>query len=514
MSDLYRTAIDILDIIVIQFGWTLIMCILYRHFFRLKFLPASLPAALIPGVVWLGVRQLINSLIVITFSVTGDNVKSLLKQLLIYGSLFLISCLFYQGNRKLRLLITMMYMAVSEIGRFLSFSMSIFWPRLYDLCYQWFDRAQDYSEASVKRFVILIECLGFFQQLSYGVIFLAVIYGSFRYVCRACKDRELPLHRTEFLFLMLPCTSSFLLCTLLRIIMYTSEDTIPKTVYESFPALIGIVPFLLILSLLSILYSVKLYQEMLTLNEERNRRAVLEKQIVSMEEHARELERLYSGVRSMKHDMKNQLAVLGSLIERQDREELPGYLEQLNQTLGKLDVPFQTGSTVVDSLLSMKYHEICEKLPHLRFEAEGLVLPKECRIQPTDLCIILGNALDNAIEACERSDTQAGQDRDFIRLYSRYCREMLLLTVENSFHGELKLIRGNAFPSTTKPDGNSHGIGMHNIGTAARRYQGDVSWRASENVFSLTVMLNNGVQPDQDFPEGGKASGGFSIFRS
>lgn len=501
MSDLYYLIINVADIIL-QFLWAVILCLLYHHFFKLKLREPAVSTFVgkllifLPGAVWFVFKRIVDAAVAVTLLTPADSVKSLFKQLLIYGGLLLISFLFYQGSRRQLTLIATMFAAVSEIGRFLSFSVSTFWSRLFDICNQWFDR--NYPSVTLEKYMLVIEWLAILQQLSYAVIFLAVIYGTFRYVCRIFKSRELPLHRTEFLFLMFPCASSFLLCTLLRTIMFTTaDDAIPKTFFQAYPLLIGIVPVLLILCLFSILYSIKLYQEMLTLNEERNRRAVLEKQVVSMEEHARELERLYSGVRSMKHDMKNQLAVLGNLIMRQDGgEELPGYLEQLNRTLGKLDLPFQTGNTVVDSLLSTKYHEACEKLPEIRFEAGDLIFPKECRIQPTDLCIILGNALDNAIEACERLQGDSGQNDCYIRLYSGYRQEMLLLTVENSFNGELKVGRDSAFPSTTKPDSEAHGIGMHNIKAAAQRYRGGVSWKAEEGEFALTVMLNNGALPD------------------
>jgi len=491
VSDTYYLVIDVTDI-AMQAAWTVILCLLYHHFFELRFHPRSRWMPFLPGAVWFGVRQVINSFIVISFATPAESMKGLFKQLLIYGSLLLVSCLFYQGNKKQLLLITMLFAAVSETARFLSFSLSVFWNGAYDLCNRWIER--NYSAASIERYLDLIECLGILQQFSYAFVFIVIVYGTFRYVRRIYKSSALPIHRTEFLFLMFPCTSSFLLCTLLRVIMFTTDDVIPKTLYESFPLLIGIVPLLLVICLFSMLYSMKLYQEMLTLNEERNRRAVLEKQVVSMEEHARELERIYSGVRSMKHDMKNQLAVLGNLIGRQDGGgELPAWLEQLNRTLGKLDVPFQTGSTVVDSLLFMKYHEVSEKLPEIRFEADDLIFPKKCRIQPTDLCIILGNALDNAIEACRKTETGVTEEGCFIRLYSRCQQDILLLTVENSFSGELKLSQGSAFPATTKTDSEAHGIGMHNIRTAAERYSGGVSWEAAENRFTLTVMLNNGA---------------------
>ncbi len=488
MSDFYVVAVNIADA-AMHFVWAAVMCLLYRHFFRLKSHPDSRLFTFLPGALWLVIKKTIDSAIVIaTLTTPEDSMKGLAKQLLVYGSLFLVSFCFYTGTRKQLALITMMFAAVSEIGRFMSFTLSIFWNMVYDLGCRWFE--QGYPRVTVEDYIFYTKVLGIIQQFSYAIVFVAVTFYACRYVKRVYKSRDLPLHRTEFLFLMLPCVSSFLLCTLLRVIMYTTENAMPKLVFEAFPLLKGIVPFLLVLCLFSILFSVKLYQEMLALNEERNRRAVLEKQVVSMEEHARELERLYSGVRSMKHDMKNQLAVLGSLIGRREGgEELPGYLEQLNHTLGKLDLPFQTGSTVVDSLLSMKYHEVCEKLPGVRFEADGLIFPKDCPVQPTDLCIILGNALDNAIEACEKAKGSTGQEEGFIRLRSQCCRETLLLIMENNFDGELRLCRGNAFPGTTKADSDAHGIGMHNIRTAARRCGGGVTWEAKGNCFILTVML-------------------------
>lgn len=494
MSDMYYLITELTDI-VMQLFWAVLLSLLYHHFFRLKFHQSSGWMIFLPGAVWLGIKRMADTFVVITYETSVNTVKSLFKLLLIYGSLLLISFLFYQGNRKQLILITALFAAVSEISRFLAFSLSCVWSGIYELCGKRFE--QNYPAMSIEEYMRLMEGIGMLQQLVNVLIFSGTLYSTMRYVRKIYKNREMPLHKTEFLFLMLPCTSSFLLCTLLRTIMITTEDTMPRTLYETFPLLIFIVPVLLILCLFSMLYSIKLYQEMLALNEERNRRMVLEKQIVSMEEHARELERVYSGIRSMKHDMKNQLAVLGSLIDqRDDSGTLPDYLEQLSHTLGALDVPFQTGSAVVDSLLSMKYHEVCEKIPGIRFEAEDLIFSKTSLIQPMDLCIILGNALDNAIEACENIAKSGGGEDCFIRLYSRCRNNMLLLTVENSFQGKLNITSGSFFPSTTKSDSETHGIGMHNIRTSAERYQGGVSWQTEKNVFILTVMLNIGGQSD------------------
>lgn len=487
-SDFYNITSNTIDIIM-HFSWAVILCLLYHYFFSLKRHQNSIWMLFLPGFIWIGFKQIMDVCIVITYETPLDNMKSLLKLLLLYGSLFLIAFTFYQGSAKQIVLITMLFAAVSEISRFLAFSQTFFWNWIYDYIARRFENG--YPAMPVEEFIRRIEVLSLVQLSLMILLFVGVLYGTVRYVRRTYKNRELPLHRTEFRFLMIPCTSSFLLCSLLRIIMFTTEDTIPKTLYDSFPLLICIVPLLLILCLFSMIYCIKLYQETLTLYEERNRRMVLEKQIVSMEEHARELDRVYSGIRSMKHDMKNQLAVLNGLIHRQDNDKvLPEYLKQLNQTVGKLDFPFQTGSAVVDSLLSMKYHEACENIPGIQFEAEDLIFSEGNCIQSTDLCIILGNAIDNAIEACEKLEEKAGQEKCFIRLYSIYRQNMLLLTIENSYTGELTVEQSNLFPSTTKPDSETHGIGMHNIKEAAERYKGGVSWKEEGNVFTLTVMLN------------------------
>ena len=77
-----------------------------------------------------------------------------------------------------------------------------------------------------------------------------------------------------------------------------------------------------------------------------------------MRRHMEELERIDVGIRSIKHDMKNTLSVISQLASADDTVEnkaLQMYLSELNQTFGGLEFRFQTGNTVVDALLNMKY---------------------------------------------------------------------------------------------------------------------------------------------------------------
>ena len=73
------------------------------------------------------------------------------------------------------------------------------------------------------------------------------------------------------------------------------------------------VPAVLLLSFLSILFGVKLFQDMIYWNREKSSRIILEKQVSSLQEHMGEMERVYSGIRGMRHDMKNTISVIMQL---------------------------------------------------------------------------------------------------------------------------------------------------------------------------------------------------------
>ena len=88
-----------------------------------------------------------------------------------------------------------------------------------------------------------------------------------------------------------------------------------------------------------------------------------------------EMEHIYSGIRSMKHDMKNTLSVIMQLAtgnEETENAELQAYLSELNRTMERLEFQFRTGNTVVDTLLNMKYHEAVRTIPDMQMDADRL----------------------------------------------------------------------------------------------------------------------------------------------
>ena len=316
-----------------------------------------------------------------------------------------------------------------------------------------------------------------------------LLYFSLKKIIRNFQEKNYGINRMELLFILTPAAVGLMICMFLRIIMITLEDGVPKMLYDRYPVLVIVIPVILLLSLLSILYGVKLFQDMICWNREKSGRIVLENQISILQEHMEEMERIYSGIRGMKHDMKNTIAVIQRLSAGEGGGELQEYLSELNRGLEKLEVRFRTGNTVVDTLLNMKYHEAVRDMPDLRMDADKLLLPQGIQIHSYDIGVILGNAVDNAVEACWKQKAKEPGADAFIRIGSLQKGNLLILKVENSFDGRLVLKAKEEFPVTDKADRKSHGIGLANIKSTAEKYQGAVDFKVNGRVFILSVMM-------------------------
>ena len=327
-------------------------------------------------------------------------------------------------------------------------------------------------------------------QIFQYLVIAMLLYISLRKIVRDFKEKDYEIHRTELMFLLIPATAGLLICVLLRIIMVTLEDNVPKMLYDRYPILTIVLPAILLLSLLSILYGVKLFQDMVYRNKVKSERVILKNQVRSMQEHMEEMERIYSAIRGMKHDMKNTLAVIGQL-SMEEKGELQEYLADLNQTFDRLDMRFRTGNMVADTLLNMKYHEAVRLMPTLEMDTDKLVFPQDLKIHSYDIGIILGNAVDNAIRACRKLKEKEPEADVFIRFVSIQKGNLLLLTVENSFDGQLVRKPQMEFPVTDKMDKENHGMGLANIKNTVEKYHGTMDYMVKGRVFILSMMMKN-----------------------
>lgn len=407
----------------------------------------------------------------INFILPADNesIRTVGKITLMFVIIVLLALLFYKGVQAITAFLAITFMAVSEITFFLSYMLMQIGGNLFDLWVWLLEKGY----IAVDTFEWIVQISATFLQIIFYGIFLVLLYFALRKIIRSFSDKDYRIQRTELYFLLVPGTVGLLVCLLLRTIMITIENDMPKLLCDRYPILSIIVPAILILSLLSILYAVKTFQNMIVLNREKNSRIILEKQIGSMQEHMEEMEHIYSGIRSMKHDMKNTLAVIMELAGK-DETELQTYLSEINKGFEQLEFRFRTGNTVADVLLNMKYHEAVRTIPDIEIDAERLLFSENMHIQSYDIGVIIGNALDNAIEACRKLKAEQQEAETFIRISSFTRGKMFFIEVENSFNGKVRRKKQSEFPVTEKSDNRAHGMGLANIKHTAEKYHGGV----------------------------------------
>lgn len=420
-----------------------------------------------------------------------ESIRTVGKMALLFAAIVLLALLFYKGVHAITAFLGITFMAVSELTFFLAYMLMQIGSKLFDF---WIWLMEKGYIASVETLEWLVQITAAVLQIFFYGIFIVLLYFALRKITESFRDKDFRVQRTELYFLLVPGLVGLLICVLLRTIMITIENDVPKLLYDRYPILIIIVPSILILSLLSIFCAVKTFQDMIALNREKNSRIILEKQIDNMQEHIAEIEHVYSGIRSMKHDMKNTLSVIMQLAagkEETENAELQAYLSELNRTMDRLEFQFRTGNTVGDTLLNMKYHEAVRTIPDIQMDADRLLFPDNLLIQSYDIGIILGNALDNAIEACRKLKGKEPDAETFIRLSSFQKGKMIFIEITNSFDGNVIRKRQAEFPVTDKADKEAHGIGLSNIKNAAGKYHGAVDWSVNNKVFTLSVMMQN-----------------------
>lgn len=194
--------------------------------------------------------------------------------------------------------------------------------------------------------------------------------------------------------------------------------------------------------------------------------------------HCDEVNHIYHQMRGWRHDYHNHIQTLLALTDKPD--ELRRYLWMLNDDLTTVDTVLKTGNVMVDAILNSKLSLIKSK--NIAVNAKAAV-PAKLHISEVDLCTIIGNLLDNAMEACLRQDEK---EERFIRIYIGILKQQLYICVTNSAGGEVKK-SGETYLSTKNTT--NHGFGLMRIDRLAGKYDGYVNRQNEPGAFATEVML-------------------------
>lgn len=297
------------------------------------------------------------------------------------------------------------------------------------------------------------------------------------------KKKAMKLYTKELCYLLLvPVTGILFVNILFNILLIVNENLVFQ-LYEQFPVFTGIVPAVAALFYAGILVTIASYQKMTGLQEEKEKCFVEQQQVHAIQERMEEVEQFYSGIRRMKHEMKNHLTNIKGLVRSGSYGEMEQYIEQMDESMNVFELTIKTGNAVTDVIVNDRQKSADKQ--GIQFQSE-FTYPKSDGYNAYDIGIIIGNLLQNAIEACRKIE----EGEKYIYLSSRQKKKFYLINVKNSFEGEVIFDKETNLPVSTK--GKEHslcGIGLSNIKREVDKYRGDMDIKVKKNEFNVTVLL-------------------------
>lgn len=266
-------------------------------------------------------------------------------------------------------------------------------------------------------------------------------------------------------FLFLPAGSIFIALYL----FYSRGNRFLSTISVSVLLLFNVVAF-------------ELYIKMNEMYLQEKERIVYTKQSDIILANIEEQKKMIEDFHEEKHNLVNQLVVLKSQAESCKAEDVIRSLDQIINNCNHTDNISNCGNSTIDAIINFKYS--IAKEHNIDFHLNVFV-PEEFPIEQRDIGVVLGNALDNAIEAAKECDLE----ERFIEISMRTKKSAWIIVMKNPYKHEIRKDRWGRIVSSKK-EKDRHGYGLKSIMKIAAKYQGDVVIDASKKMFSLTIVMN------------------------
>lgn len=212
-----------------------------------------------------------------------------------------------------------------------------------------------------------------------------------------------------------------------------------------------------------------------------NMNKIKEEYIGSLKEYFQQIKDNSMETRKIRHDMKTHISTMKYLLDHKCYTEMEEYFSEIGMNMELSDVKIPSvGNEIVDAVLFYKMKDANDK--KIKINYEGL-LPKKLNISQYDICTIISNLLNNAIEYCEIAHF------DTIKFSTGSYQDYLAIKVTNPVKEEfdLKVIKNG----TSKLDKNNHGFGLKNVDYAIKKYGGDFSIQCENREFTVICTIPN-----------------------
>ena len=198
-----------------------------------------------------------------------------------------------------------------------------------------------------------------------------------------------------------------------------------------------------------------------------------------MKQQMDEIENIYMTMRGWRHDYHNHLQSLKGYLSLNKVEQMKNYLNELETDLDSIDTLYHSGNLQLDSILNAKL-AIAEK-GQIRIHCDASI-PPQLHVSDLDLCVILGNLLDNAIESCRKIKDP---DERFIRVYIGILKKQLYISITNATSETVKQ-RTDHYFTTKRGD---HGHGLKRVDQVVKKYDGYLNRQNEPGIFATEIVL-------------------------
>ncbi|MBD5504730.1 MAG: sensor histidine kinase [Lachnospiraceae bacterium] len=413
---------------------------------------------------------------------------SIVKLICIFACSFLAINILYQGRWQAKLYVLLVFYTVQEMARFTLHSIWHFSIMGY---LEHLDERLIHETIAPERYMEITRQMQAVSLYAFAVGYLLLMYITLKMFRRYQTGTVTEINRQGLRFLMLAPIIGMAFDVSWRVSFYTRKGTEIDFLYEKHGSMYVVVPTIAVLCLICIVFSRKIYGELVRSEEHKSSMLFYKQQLADMTAHVKELEQLYDGIRGMRHDLNNYVADMEQLLQASvQRGQIPErigqeaeqYLYSMHRSTDRLALQFSTGNPVTDVILNRK-GQICEQ-EDIALDGD-LLFPSDLGIEAFDLGILLNNALDNAIEACRCVPKERHRS---VRIRGYVKGRMFFLVVENTCDDRV-LRPENGELQTTKVNVQDHGFGMSNMRSCVEKYYGTMQYEVRDGLFILTIML-------------------------
>ncbi len=198
-----------------------------------------------------------------------------------------------------------------------------------------------------------------------------------------------------------------------------------------------------------------------------------------IETHYREVENMYRQIRGWRHDYRNHIQMMKVLAANGDMDALKAYLDELDTDLNTVDTVVKTGNPMADAILNSKISLARSRNIPTQVDAH---IPVKLKMSELDLCCIIGNLFDNAMEA----SMALPEEKRLIRVYMDMKGTQLYISFTN-FTAAKKLNKVGRGFKTSKGEG--HGFGLVRMDDIVSRYDGYLSRNSEDGAFTTEILI-------------------------